>query len=402
MNNVDSQYLSLLWDILEYGTYKETRSGATRSLFGRMCRFQLSEGLPILTTKKVFTRGFIEELLWFLRGETNIRSLTEKNVHIWDDDAYRHFRNYDIRKYIPSEKFCSDTEDGCEYHYYIKPNKTLVYGSPRFALKHNGETRTFKTYEELREVVDDMTKEEFIQMVSDCATIGYEIITLTSVYSHTIYTFGDLGPVYGAQWRGTDGGTVQIAKIIETLKTNPNDRRLILSSWNVDKLDYMALPPCHFQCQFSTREMTVMERLDWLCKHSESNEYDEWVMPTHGKLDELGVPKYSLSCLLNCRSQDVPLGTVGNWLTYSILTHMIAQCVNMEVGELVWVGGDCHIYENQIPGVEEQLQRDPQKYNLPRLWLNPDIKNIDDFTIDDIKIIGYESYPAIKFPLSVG
>lgn len=402
MNNVDPQYLGLLRDIILHGVYKETRSGSVYSVFGRMCRFNLNEGLPILTTKKVFTRGFIEELLWFLRGETNIRSLVEKNVNIWNDDAYRHFQTFDIRKYIPSTKFGTECEDGKVYNFYIAGEREIVYGSPVFILYHNGEQRSCKSYKALRELTDDITKEEFLQMAKDGAYIDFAIRTASNIYGHTIYTFGDLGPVYGAQWRGVDGGVDQIARIIETLKTNPNDRRLILSAWNVNRLEDMALPPCHYTAIFNVMPLSQSERLDWLCNHSESHEYDEWVTVTSKQLNQLNAPKYALNCMLNCRSQDVPLGTVSNWVCYAILTHMIAQCVGMAVGELIWVGGDCHIYENQVDGVKEQLQRDPQKYSLPRLWLNPDIKDIDDFTTDDIKIVGYESYPAVRFPLSVG
>ena len=399
MNNVDKQYLDLLQDIMCNGVYKETRSGAVRSVFGRMMRFNLQDGLPILTTKKVFTKGFIHELIWFLNGDENIKYMVDNNVHIWDDDAYRYFRTYDFRNNIRVDIYGID-DNGC----YITDGKGFKeYGIQKFIIDNQvslQKNTEFYSYSDLKEKVSSIDKETFINYVKNEYKIYYGIENENKHYVYPIYTFGDLGPVYGWEWRNWNG-IDQIQNIIDTLKTNPNDRRIILSAWNVGKLRFMALPHCHYFAQFYTRPLTNMERLDWLCEHS-NGEYDEWKIATVEKLDELNVPKYGLSCMLNCRSQDVPLGTVGNWVSYSILTNMIAQCVNMIPDEFIWIGGDCHIYENQIEGVKEQLTRDPYKYNLPKLWLNPDIKNIDDFTFADIKIEGYESYPSIKFPLTVG
>ena len=386
MNNVDCQYLDLLKDIMENGVDKETRSGWVRSVFGRTMRFNLQDGLPILTTKKVFTRGFIHELLFFLKGDTNIKYLVDNNVHIWDDDAYRWFKTS-----VKEEKFwivkeLIEKQLNIDMHYCIyKDNEQIS-----------------KNYSSLTELVSETSKEQFINYVKNKNTIRV-CVWRDDVHredSVILYEFGYLGNIYGKQWRDWRG-IDQIKNVIETLKTNPNDRRMIVSAWNVSQISRMALPPCHYTFQFYTRPLNNIERLDWLCQHS-NGEYDEWKSATHEQLDKLNVPKYGLSCLLNCRSQDVPLGTVGNWLTYSVLVHMIAQCVNMIPDEFIWIGGDCHIYENQIEGVKEQLTRNPHKYNLPKLWLNPAIKNIDDFTFDDIKIEGYESYPSIKFPLSVG
>lgn len=380
MNNVDKQYLDLLQDIIDNGVYKETRSGAVRSVFGRMMRFNLQDGLPILTTKKVFTRGFIHELLFFLKGEKNIKYLVDNNVHIWDDDAYRWFKNLDEHKFPIIKKI----EESITYVIKDK-NSTFICQS-----------------DNIKELISKIDKETFTLFIKQECEIGFFIIRNDNLHFDymCLYKFGDIGPVYGCQWRNWNG-IDQIQKIIDALKNNPYDRRIILSAWNVNELRFMALPPCHYFSQFYVRPLNNVERLNWLCEHSDG-EYDEWKTATSSKLDELNVPKYALSCMLNCRSQDVPLGTVGNWVCYSILTYMIAQCTNMIADEFIWIGGDCHIYENQIEGVKEQLTRDPYKYKLPKLWLNSEIKNIDGFKFEDIKIIGYESYPTIKYPLSVG
>ena len=380
MNNVDKQYLDLLQDIMCNGVYKETRSGAVRSVFGHMIRFNLQDGLPILTTKKVFTKGFIYELLFFLKAERNIKYLVDNNVHIWDDDAYRWFNN------LPQKEFPITRKLEESFTYVIRDKNGNILCE----------------YNDMKELVSGIEKNKFLYHTQQEDEIGISFIRndTSQLRFSCLYKFGDIGPIYGYQWRNWNS-IDQIKNIIDTLKTNPNNRRIILSAWNVGELRFMALPPCHYFAQFYTRPLTNMERLDWLCEHS-NGKYDEWKIATVEKLDELNVPKYGLSCMLNCRSQDVPLGTVGNWVSYSILTNMIAQCVNMIPDEFIWIGGDCHIYENQIEGVKEQLTRDPYKYNLPKLWLNPDIKNIDDFTFNDIKIEGYESYPSIKFPLSVG
>lgn len=173
----------------------------------------------------------------------------------------------------------------------------------------------------------------------------------------------------------------------------------MISAWNPSDIHNMALPPCHYCCQFYTKEMTFNERKIWFIQNIRNTELDNM---TNEYMDEFNVPKRKLSCMFQMRSNDFPCGNPFNLLSYSVLTHMIAQCVNMDVDELIFNGGDVHIYENQIPAFVEQLSRNPYKYALPHLELNPNIKNIEDFKYEDIKIIGYDSYPAIKFPLSVG
>ena len=172
-------------------------------------------------------------------------------------------------------------------------------------------------------------------------------------------------------------------------------------SWNSNDFDEMALPPCHYGFQVYTRELNPTERLNWLCEHS-NGEYDEWKSVSDELLDELNVPKRELSLMWMQRSVDFGLGWGFNVTSYSILLSLLAQCVNMTVGEVICSLGDVHIYENHVEGIKEQLTRDYHKFNLPKLVLNPSITNIDDFTYNDIQIVGYESYPPIKLPLSVG
>ena len=361
-NDVDEQYLDLVNEIIENGEVKDTRAGRTRSLFGKQLRFNLKEGLPMLTTKKMFSKGVIHELLWFLNGDTNIKYLVDNGVHIWDDDAYR---------------------------YYLELNK--YWRGP----------------DGLEDIYD---KETFLKMVK-LGSFSEKILN----QDKSQYHYGDLGPVYGAQWVKW-GGVNQIKELIKTLKNNPDDRRMIISAWNVDEISNMALPPCHYCCQFYTKKMTEYER--W--KYFENNMLEEddeegfFNLNTFkdGRyisgslepyLDRIGVPTRKLSCMWNMRSNDVCCGLPFNIMSYALLTHMVAQCVNMDVDELIFNGGDVHIYENHVETFKnEQSKRNPYKYALPKLVLNPNIKNINEFKYEDIKIKGYKSYPTVKYELNVG
>lgn len=350
-NHVDEQYLDLVNDIIEHGETKDTRAGKTRSLFGKQLRFNLKEGLPILTTKKVYTKGVVHELLWFLKGDTNIKYLVDNNVHIWDDDAYR---------------------------YYLELTKE--------------NTTTPKS------------KEEFLDEVLKETKIFYKTNN-NNVSEYKPYVFGDLGPIYGHQWTNWNGIN-QIKEVIEKLKTSPDDRRLIVSAWNVGELKSMALPPCHYCCQFYTKKMTFKEREQYVMDNYVDASvvwYPDDVKTSNKIFDNAGVPTRKLSCMFHMRSNDICCGAPFNWMSYGVLTHMVAQCANMDVDELIFECGDTHIYENHIKIFkEEQAVRNPHMYPLPKLWLNPEITNIDDFTYDDIKIEGYKSYPSVKYPLSVG
>ena len=296
------QYLELLSRIKNEGIVKSDRTGTgTRSVFGHQMRFYLAEGFPLLTTKKVFLKGIIHELLWFLAGDTNIKYLVDNGVHIWDNDAYRYYG-----------ELCS---------------------------AHN---------------IAPISKEEFLLAASEQRPSPIES-----------YAYGDLNHVYGYQWRSwpKDNGEAidQIKQVIETIKHNPDSRRMIVSAWNVAEVEDMALPPCHVLFQFYV---------------------------ANGKL----------SCQLYQRSADTFLGVPFNIASYALLTMMIAQECGLQAGEFVHTLGDTHLYLNHMEQVDEQLSRTPRK--LPTMRINPDVKSVFDFRYEDFTLEGYDPYPAIKAPMS--
>ncbi|HLP23677.1 MAG TPA: thymidylate synthase [Microbacteriaceae bacterium] len=265
--SISTAYEDLLRDVFENGVHKDDRTGTgTRSVFGRQIRFDLAQGFPLVTTKRVHLKSIVGELIWFLRGESNTRYLTENGITIWDEWADAN---------------------------------------------------------------------------------------------------GELGPVYGVQWRSwpTPSGSHidQISELLEQIRTNPDSRRLIVSAWNVADIPNMALAPCHAFFQFYVAD---------------------------GKL----------SCQLYQRSADMFLGVPFNIASYALLTHMIAQQTGLGVGEFVWTGGDCHIYDNHVEQVTEQLSREP--YPFPTLVLNP-ASSLFDYRIEDVVVEGYEHHPAIKAPVAV-
>ena len=272
---IRSQYEDFMRHVNDHGVFKADRTGTgTTSVFGHQMRFDLNEGFPLVTTKKVFVKAVVLELLWFLRGDSNVKWLQERGVTIWNE--------------------------------WARPD-------------------------------------------------------------------GDLGPVYGVQWRSwptPDGGHIdQIAEVIKTLKTNPDSRRIIVSAWNVAELSKMALMPCHAFFQF-------------------------YVAPA-----QTPGGKGKLSCQLYQRSADIFLGVPFNIASYALLTHMMAQQCNLEVGDFVWTGGDCHLYSNHLEQVDLQLSRD--FFPLPKLNILRKPDSIFDYEFEDFEIAGYESHPAIKAPVAV-
>lgn len=318
MSIVEEPYLQLIRDILEKGHEKSDRTGTgTKSLFGYQMRFNLAEGFPLLTTKKVPFGLIKSELLWFLRGDTNIRFLLEHNNHIWDEWAFKNWVESD------------------EYH---GPDMT------NFGLRAQEDDIFNKVYQD--------EKKKFCQKIVEDQEFANK--------------FGNLGDVYGAQWRHwqtRNGETIdQIKDVIETIKNNPDSRRMIVTAWNPEDVPLSALPPCHTLFQFYVND---------------------------GKL----------SCQLYQRSADVFLGVPFNIASYALLTHMIARETGLEVGEFVHTLGDAHIYLNHLDQVNEQLQRKPN--DAPTLWLNPEKKNIMDFEMEDIGVKNYYSHSAIKAPVAV-
>jgi thymidylate synthase len=264
---VDTQYEDLLRDVLEHGSHKDDRTGTgTRSAFGRQLRYNLSAGFPLITTKRVHLKSIVGELLWFLRGDSNVRWLQENGISIWNE-----------------------------------------WASPD----------------------------------------------------------GELGPVYGVQWRSwptPDGRKIdQIAELLDQLRTNPDSRRLIVSAWNVGEIENMALPPCHAFFQFY-------------------------------------VASGKLSCQLYQRSADLVLGVPFNIASYALLTHMIAEATSLEVGDFIWTGGDCHIYDNHVAQVETQLSREPRPFPILKL---SSVSSLFEYAIDDVRVEGYDPHPPIKAPVAV-
>ena len=321
--NIELQYLELLKDILENGVKKGDRTGTgTISVFGRQIRHKMSEGFPLLTTKKMYFKGVITELLWFLRGDTNIKFLHDNDCHIWDGD-----------------------------------------------------------------------------------------------YNKSGRTDGELGPVYGKQWRNWNSsfaeyegvkGVDQIKNLINDLKKNPDSRRLMVSAWNVTEIDKMTLPPCHYGFQIYTRELSLKERFElW----EELPDKDVLDFPVgslenmtdeiyHNTLTQIGVPERSISLMWSQRSADSLLGIPFNIASYAALLEILAKEVNMVPDELIGNLGDTHLYSNHVEQAKEQISRTP--YKLPTLEIKVDnlLDSLMDWKPSDFSIIGYESHPSIKAPLS--
>ncbi|MEK3975016.1 thymidylate synthase [Psychrobacillus sp. FSL K6-1267] len=312
------QYLDLCKHILEYGVEKGDRTGTgTKSVFGYQMRFDLSEGFPLMTTKKTAFRLIVSELLWFLKGDTNVKTLIEANNHIWDEWAFE--------KWVNSDKYTGPDMS----NFGVRASKDPEF---KVVLK-----------EQMKHFCDKILSDESFAK-----------------------EFGDLGPVYGRQWRSwptQNGETIdQLENLIEGIQNNPDSRRHIITAWNPAEVDDMALPPCHSFMQFYV---------------------------ANGKL----------SCQLYQRSADVFLGVPFNIASYALLVHLIARECKLEVGEFIHTLGDAHIYSNHFEQVETQLARSPRP--LPTLLLNEEKSSIFDFEIEDITIEGYDPHPKIKAPIAV-
>ncbi len=362
MNNIDKSYQALLQDILDNGVVKSDRTGTgTISVFGRQIRHKMSEGFPLLTTKKVHWNSIVAELLWFLRGDTNIKFLLDYDCHIWDGDAYKvHLHNAPIG----------------HKHY--------------------------------------LTKEQFTNKIKTDEVFAKD--------------WGDLGPIYGKQWRqwqgwmdmnGNEKGSLwydQILEVVHSLKTNPDSRRLMVNAWNVAELNQMVLPPCHYGFQLYTRELSIDERLHLASIKYEVFDPFDFHVGDHNEIDELyPVPKRAISLMWNQRSVDTFLGLPFNIASYGLLLEIIAKEVDMIPDELIGNLGDVHLYSNHIEQAKEQISRTP--YELPtiqiteRNWYQHQLvkerlgpKTFKDIILsyrpDCFELKNYVSHPKIKAPLS--
>ena len=359
MNSLDEEYQILLEYILGNGVEKKDRTGTgTLSIFGWQIRHKMSEGFPLLTTKKMHFKSIVTELLWFLRGDTNIKYLVDNSCNIWNGDAFKRYNN------------------------------TYKGNYP-------------------------MDMEEFVEAIK--------------TNDEFVNKWGELGPIYGKQWRDWNGykddgstwsmsnnikGIDQIANLINNLKTNPDSRRLMVNAWNVGELDQMVLPPCHYGFQVYTRELIKNERMDYWFKNNkpnrdvcdsvdESSEEEQ-----HKYFDGANVPKRAISLSWNQRSVDTFLGLPFNIASYGLLLEIIAKEVNMVPDELIGNLGDVHLYSNHIEQAEEQISREP--FELPKLVLNPIfLANLEHKSFDEaingqvnFELENYQSHPAIKAPLS--
>jgi len=373
MNVLDLVYQDLLQTIMDHGVEKQTRNGKTKSIFGYQIRHDMQSGFPLLTTKKMYWKGIVTELLWFLRGDTNIKYLVDNDCHIWDGDAYK--------RYVDSD-----------------------------------------------EVRWPKSKEDFIECIKTDDEFAKK--------------WGELGPVYGKQWRSWDNYPItnhndvehidQIQNLINDLKTNPDSRRLMVSAWNVGELDQMVLPPCHYGFQVYTRELSARERTALYSNGSarlyDSIKEENYVTvdaddTMHTICDEFNVPRRAISLMWNQRSVDTFLGLPFNIASYGLLLEIIAKAVNMIPDQLIGNLGDVHLYNNHIEQAKEQIGRTP--YKLPKLNINTEFWPYEggecgegplDATAvfnsfkddnfckclleEDIQLGNYQSHPTIKAVLS--
>ena len=379
-NGVDKSYQELLKRVLSEGKLRGDRTGTgTISIFSHTLEMDMTDGFPLLTTKKMFTNGVIHELLWFLNGDTNIQYLVQNGVNIWTPDAYRGYVHY---------------FDGALENGVTMLNNEFKSNNPHEAIK--------------------LTKEQFS-----------ENIKTDNVFAKK---WGELGPVYGKQWVGwgsyedrddyvqngsvtspniikvkrTWSGINQIEQVIDKLKNKPEDRRIMVSAWNVAEIDKMALPPCHWAFELYTEELTHDERFEiYKDANVGGRVLQDHITAINFKqfhFDEANIPSRRLSLKWHQRSVDTFLGLPFNIASYALLLHMFAQQTNMVVGTLVGDLTNVHIYKNHIEQCEEQISREPME--LAKLELNK-VDGIFSYTFDDIKIMDYKSHPPIKGEISV-
>ena len=395
MNRLDRDYQQLLRDIIDYGVDKMDRTGTgTKSLFGYTIRHNMKNGFPLLTTKKMAWKSIMTELLWFLKGDINIKYLLDNDCNIWNGDAFKNYWEHNKMQSNPK---------------WLKP----------------------VTYSNGNVGAELYNMEEFINKIKTDDEFAKQ--------------WGELGPIYGKQWRKwapeageiNKGGFDQIKNLINDLKTNPDSRRLMVNAWNVGELDQMILPPCHYGFQVYTRELSLEERVQLAYKSIESTDGTSaallWELSCQGKseseiLDALNgssrnIPIRAISLMWNQRSVDTFLGLPFNIASYGLLLEIIAKAVSMVPDQLIGNLGDVHLYSNHIEQAKEQIDREP--FELPKLNINTEfwpyeggecgvgpidaVKVFESFKDDnfckclleeDIQLVNYQSRPSIKAPLS--
>lgn len=365
MSYADQQYHTLLQELVDLADSTPATNNRTDTdaftLFGRQMRFDLAQGFPLLTTKKVHFSSVLTELLWFLKGDTNIKYLLEHNNHIWTDWRYKEYLHDHAKRTTPN--------------------------SP-----------------------DPLSMAEFENLILNDPTIAE--------------AYGDIGKGYGHQWRNfgmsihevsrNDAGVSavlqkgfdQISWVINEIKTNPKSRRLIVSGWNPHEVDKVDLPPCHTLFQFHLSPLLEQERLELLRQKAikekwQSDETDRTKEEWLGLCDDYGIPSNKLSCQLYQRSADVFLGVPFNIASYALLTQMIAQVCGLGLGEFIWTGGNVHLYENHLTQAKDQLVRNPTWHDCPKLTIDTEGKTIFEITEEDVHLEDYNHFPPIKAPVAV-
>ena len=412
MNTLDQNYLQLIDHVLDTGHMSGDRTGTgTVKTFGNLISHNMSEGFPLLTCKKMFHKGIIHELLWFLKGDTNIKYLVDNNVNIWVGDCFKKWLNtsnhyvsmsyeyhskivlkFDIislEEYqkVAGEEYPSDGTLGSFMISNIIDGKDI-----RTVVTSNSNIATFNGKEDIVESIKQLLTKGFTWKLKNDAQFAK--------------VWGELNKVYGAEWVNWDDDINQVQELIDSLRKNPDSRRMLVTAWNPTNVRNAVLPPCHLLWQVFTRELTAIERENYYAELHDFTDDERMGMnpnasdeEVHTIMNEAGIPSRELSLMFYMRSVDVGLGLPFDIASYGFLLSMIAAQTNMKLGELKWILADTHIYKNQIEELKTLKDRE-NIYTLPKLTLNPNVKSIFDYTFDDIKIENYRSHPELKLKLS--
>ena len=395
MHTLDKQYQELLKTILEHGVEKKDRTGTgTKSIFGYTIRHNMSEGFPLLTTKKMAWKTMVTELLWFLRGDTNIKYLVDNNCHIWDGDCYK--------SYVKKHKHAIRTEDNRSEIAIQMLEEQLIYPKEEFINKIKTDDEFASKWGELGPIYGkqwrDWGRKNVVNYDLENVKSSDRVKVMDLIRDGCDYSKYDVKVTY------QNNSIDQIQNLINDLKTNPDSRRLMVSSWNVGELDQMVLPPCHYGFQVYTRELSRAERVDDYNSKFENKIEVPFIKVNLGDvientidtaLTQANIPTRAISLMWNQRSVDTFLGLPFNIASYGLLLMMLANEVNMVPDQLIGNLGDTHIYLNHIEQAEEQIGREP--YPLPTVHVRD---GIFCSSANDIILENYQSHPAIKAPLS--